>query len=43
MLIPPLILHSSFMRMKIEESKKIEDNNEDDNIADLGTTNNIRV
>lgn len=43
MLIPPLILLSSFMRMKIEESKKIEDDNEDDSLADLGTTNNIHV
>lgn len=43
MLIPPLILHSSFMTMKIEENKKIEDNNEDNNLADHGTTNNIHV
>ena len=41
MLIPPLILHLSFMRMKIEENKKIEDNNEDDNLADCGATSNI--
>ena len=41
MLIPLLTLHPSFMGMKIEANKKIEDNNEDDNLADFGTTENI--
>lgn len=43
MFFPPLILHSSFMRMKTEENKKIEENNEDDDLTDFGTSNNVHV